>query len=157
MSEFEELHKGLKKLENEIKKIKKQMKLMMGENNEKKVNGFAKPMEISEEMLEFAGKEAGTKMGRLEVTKSITEYIKENELQNKDNKREIIMDEKLKKILKVEEGTKLTYFNLQRYISPHIKKQVEEKKEEKKEVKKEVEVKKELEKKTVKKVAKKSK
>jgi chromatin remodeling complex protein RSC6 len=41
-------------------------------------------------------------------------------LQDKENGRRINPDAKLKSLLKLKKGEELTYFNLQRYMSPHF-------------------------------------
>ena len=58
----------------------------------RKPSGFAKPTVISDELCFFLGKPNGTEMARTEVTKYITQYIKENNLQSVENKKKIIPD-----------------------------------------------------------------
>jgi chromatin remodeling complex protein RSC6 len=62
-------------------------------------NGFTKTVEVSPELLKFCGKPSGTQMSRNQVNNFIHTYIRENKLQNPDNKRHIVPDSKLKKIL----------------------------------------------------------
>ena len=57
-------------------------------------------------------------MARTEVTKEINSYIRQHQLQDKTNGRKIIPDAQLTKLLKIGSGDELTYFNLQRYMSP---------------------------------------
>jgi chromatin remodeling complex protein RSC6 len=52
----------------------------------------------------------------------MTAYIRAHSLQDKENGRKILPDTKLKKLLKVSDTDELTYFNLQRYMSPHFEK-----------------------------------
>lgn len=85
-------------------------------------SGFVKPTKISSELAAFLGKADGTEMARTEVTKEINAYIRSNGLQNKDNGRIINADTKLKSLLKLKGDDELTYFNLQRYMSPHFPK-----------------------------------
>ena len=61
-------------------------------------------------------------MARTEVTREINGYIREHKLQDKDNGRIILPDTKLKGLLKIKKGEELTYFNLQKYMSPHFAK-----------------------------------
>lgn len=91
----------------------------------KKVNGFAKPSLLSDQLCAFLSVAPGTKLPRTEVTKYINEYIKKHELQDKEDKRRIFPDETLQSILKVAEGEQLTYFNLQRYLKNHFQSVVE--------------------------------
>ena len=85
-------------------------------------SGFVKPTLISNELASFLGKPEGTEMARTEVTREINSYIREHKLQDKDNGRKIIADKKLTGLLKLKKGDELTYFNLQRYMSPHFAK-----------------------------------
>ena len=87
-------------------------------------SGFVKPTKISDELASFLGKEKGTEMARTDVTKEINNYIRANKLQDKDNGRKIIPDNKLASLLKLKKTDELTYFNLQKYMSPHFAKAV---------------------------------
>ena len=85
-------------------------------------SGFVKPTLISNELADFLGKSHGTEMARTEVTRDINSYIRAHSLQDKDNGRKIIADKKLTGLLKLEKNDELTYFNLQKYMSPHFAK-----------------------------------
>lgn len=85
-------------------------------------SGFAKPSVISAELCTFLGKPAGTEMARTEVTRLLTEYIKEHALQDPANKRKIVPDARLTSLLQVENNAELTYFNLQKYMKRHFPK-----------------------------------
>lgn len=85
-------------------------------------SGFVKPTLISNELAGFLGKPEGSEMARTEVTREINSYIREHKLQDKDNGRKIIADKKLTSLLKLKKGDELTYFNLQKYMSPHFAK-----------------------------------
>ena len=61
-------------------------------------------------------------MARTDVTRDINKYIREHGLQDKENGRKINPDSKLSSLLKVGKDEVLTYFNLQRYMSPHFAK-----------------------------------
>lgn len=83
-------------------------------------SGFAKPTKLSDDLCSFLGVPSGSQMARTEVTRVINEYIKKNSLQDTTDKRTIVPDSKLLSILKLGEGDKLTYFNLQTYIKHHF-------------------------------------
>ena len=85
-------------------------------------SGFVKPTLISKELAEFLGKPAGTEWARTEVTREINAYIRQHNLQDKENGRKINPDTKLKALLQLKKGEELTYFNLQKYMSPHFAK-----------------------------------
>lgn len=87
-------------------------------------SGFVKPTLISPELATFLEKPAGSEMARTEVTRDINKYIRANNLQDKDNGRKINPDAKLAALLKIGKTDELTYFNLQKYMSPHFAKSV---------------------------------
>lgn len=85
-------------------------------------SGFVKPTLISKELASFLNKPHGSEMARTEVTKEINSYIRANQLQDKKNGRIIKPDTKLANLLKIGKNDELTYFNLQKYMSPHFAK-----------------------------------
>lgn len=127
--DHEALVKEVMKLRADLKRLQKAVrKLGRGEEDEdkpKKVSGFAKPMKLSKELCEFLGVSNDTLMARTDVTKEINKYVKANNLQNPENKRELILDSKLKTILTVPSDVTLTFFNLQKYMSHHYIKDTE--------------------------------
>ena len=118
------LHKNLQKQTmKEMKEINKK-KGKKSDRPKREPSGFAKPSLISQELCDFLGKETGTELARTEVTKHLTTYIKANNLQAPEDKRKILPDAKLKKLLRVQKGDDNTYFNLQKYLKPHFPKSV---------------------------------
>ena len=88
-------------------------------------SGFAKPSLLSEEMCEFLNKPPGSLIARTDVTRAITQYVKDNQLFDQMDKRTICPDAKLSKLLALPEGgdaVKITYFNLQSFIKHHFRK-----------------------------------
>jgi len=92
-------------------------------NAKTRPSGFEKPTPISDELAVFFGKELGSLMARTEVSKQIHEYVMSQKLQNEKNRRIIHPDPKLKQLLNVN-NDELTYFNLQKYLKYHFKKDV---------------------------------
>ena len=110
------------------KKVAKMTKLMekstkKRKSNANKVSGFEKPTAISDELAKFVGEPVGTMLARTAVSKKIHEYVKSNNLQNPTNRRIINPDAKLKKLLKTNGTDELSYFNLQKYLKVHFKKE----------------------------------
>ena len=85
-------------------------------------SGFVKPTLISTELAVFLNKPEGSEMARTEVTREINKYIRSHDLQDKANGRKINPDASLRALLKLKKNDELTYFNLQRYMSPHFAK-----------------------------------
>lgn len=113
------LQKEYQKLQkSSVKKSKKTAPV--ASNKPRTPSGFAKPTKLSDDLCAFLGVPSGSEMARTEVTRVINEYIKKNSLQDTTDKRTIVPDTKLMSILKLGEGDKLTYFNLQTYIKHHF-------------------------------------
>ncbi len=75
---------------------------------------LSKPLTLSPELQAVVG--AGP-MPRTEVVKQLWVYIKEHNLQNPQNKRNILADDKLKAIFGKGE---VTMFEMAKLISPHV-------------------------------------
>lgn len=78
-------------------------------------SGLAKPMTLSPELQAVVG---SGPMPRTEVTKKLWEYIKANNLQNPENKRNILADEKLKKVF--DGKGEVTMFEMTKLVSAHL-------------------------------------
>jgi chromatin remodeling complex protein RSC6 len=113
-----------KKWTREVKIAQKQSSKRKRKAGNRAPSGFVKPTKISDELASFLGKEKGTEMARTDVTREINTYIRAHKLQDKDNGRKIIPDTKLATLLKLNKTDELTYFNLQKYMSPHFAKAV---------------------------------
>jgi upstream activation factor subunit UAF30 len=118
-SEFRVLEK---KAVRELKVAQKINAKRKRKNGNRSPSGFVKPTLISDELANFLKKPLGTEMARTEVTREINGYIRANSLQDKQNGRKINPDNSLATLLKIGDGEELTYFNLQRYMSPHFAK-----------------------------------
>lgn len=116
----------VKNLKKENEKLKKLTARKGGKKaastTPRQPSGFAKPSLLSDELCDFLGVAKGSSMSRTDVTAKVNEYIKKNNLRNETDKREILPDGKLSKILNLGKEDKLTYFNLQRFMKHHYKK-----------------------------------
>jgi chromatin remodeling complex protein RSC6 len=121
-------------IKNALKKTKKK-RAPRDENNPRKPSGFASPVIVSDELYKFLEKYGVKKndpIARTDVTKYITGYIKEHDLQNPEHRREIVPDAILKKLFGPAIEPKdpndansplvYTYLKLQRYLSQHFPK-----------------------------------
>jgi hypothetical protein len=78
--------------------------------------GFNIAVLISEELAMFLDKSVGTKMSRADVSREINKYIRENSLEDRENRTKINHDEKLRKLLRLTNEDELTYFNIAKYM-----------------------------------------
>ena len=118
-NEFRSLEK---KCTRELKAARKVNKKQARKSGNRAPSGFVKPTLITDELATFLGRSSGAEMARTEVTREINKYIRAHSLQDKQNGRKIIPDAALAKLLKLTKEDELTYFNLQRYMSPHFPK-----------------------------------
>jgi DNA topoisomerase-1 len=117
------IQQQIRQLEKNIKKEMKGLKKAATKNKNKgnkKPSGFANPTKVTKELCEFMNKQEGTQIARTEVTRALISYIKANNLQNKDNKKIILPDQKLQFLLGINKEEELTYFNLQKYMNKHF-------------------------------------
>ena len=77
--------------------------------------GLSMKKEITPELAEFLGQ--GMEMGRTDIVKGLWDYIKEHQLQNPENKREILLDEKMKRVFGCDT---FTMFTMNKYVGAHI-------------------------------------
>jgi len=138
VSRLEENTKETKAIVTELKTLKKEhlkivkkitgsrrKKVPKDPNAPKKApSGFAKPTKISAELAAFLGVSEGDLIARPDVTKGITKYVKEHNLQKEENKRIIDLTkpggEALVDLLNVPPEQELTFFNLQKYLKIHF-------------------------------------
>ena len=122
-TQISSLQQNLKNLEKNVKKQMTGFKKIVTKNNNKgnkAPSGFATPRKVTNELCNFMDKSNGTEIARTEVTKALIAYIKENKLENEQNSQFIHPDEKLKFLLDIKDGDKLTYFNIQKYMNKHF-------------------------------------
>ena len=115
--------RGLEKtVSKKVKAMEREAKKNKSKGN-RKPSGFAVPTKITNELCDFMKMPHGSAVARTEVTQFIIKYIKENELQWKENRKIIKPDKALTSLLDVKDKDQVTYFNLQKYMNRHFKKE----------------------------------
>lgn len=127
LSAFQHQIKVLEKSVNkEIKHLRKEAAKNKNKGN-RQPSGFAKPVKISKELCEFLNKPEGTEAARTEVTKYLSQYIKDKGLQSSKNKKTIEPNDELKALLDITDpDDELNYFNLQKRMNKHFYKKKDE-------------------------------
>ena len=97
-ADFKLLEKTVSRELKSASKSKRNKKVATGN---RQPSGFVKPSVISEELIQFLGKEAGTMMSRVEVSKGINAYITANNLKDATSGRQINPDVNLATLLKI--------------------------------------------------------
>jgi len=83
----------------------------------KKPNALQQPLQPSPELAAVVG---SGKLARGEVVSKIWDYIKKNNLQNPQNKREIMADDKLRPVFGGKD--KVSMFEMNKHLANHLKK-----------------------------------
>lgn len=83
-------------------------------------NAFLKPRALSPELCTFMGLSAGSMRSQTDVTKFVSNYVKTHNCFDPANKRRIIPDGALSRLLKVTDKDTVTYLNLQSYLKVHF-------------------------------------
>jgi upstream activation factor subunit UAF30 len=111
----------IKLLRKDVRKVKSLIEDPNGEKAKARAanNSFNKFVEITPELREFLALPSDEQICRSQVSKRMNVYVTENNLKHPDNKRIIILDDKLKSLLKPEDGVQVTFQNIQKYLSPH--------------------------------------
>lgn len=81
-----------------------------------KADGLQKPLTPSPELVAVIG---GGQVARSEAVKKLWDYIKKNNRQNPQNKREILADAKLKPLFHGKD--KVTMFEMNAHLAKHLK------------------------------------
>lgn len=77
-------------------------------------NGLQRPVKPSADLAPIVGSDP---LPRSQVVSKVWDYIRKNNLQNPQNKREILADAKLEKVF----GTKkVTMFEMNKHLSRHL-------------------------------------
>lgn len=88
----------------------------------RKNNAFLRPRVLSDELSAFLGLPANSQRSQTEVTKAVSAYVKEHNCFDASNKRRILPDAKLARLLRAKDGDEITYLTLQSYLKVHYTK-----------------------------------
>lgn len=117
--------KSLKQNVNQLEQLKKDVtRVFKAKPKIKRQNvrsGFCIPLNVSKELSTFLGSDPAELHTRMDINKKICKYIKDNNLQNPKDRRQILPDKRLDTVLRtnplyVENKHPLTYFLLMRFI-----------------------------------------
>jgi chromatin remodeling complex protein RSC6 len=122
-------------VKNLTKKTKRKRPLVNEDGTPRKPSGFASPVVVSDllyKFLEQFGVQHGQPIARTDVTRFVTQYIKDKNLQNPEHRREIVPDKDLREIFGEPVEHKdpndpsspkvWTYLRMQKYLSSHFPK-----------------------------------
>ena len=114
-----------KSLERDFNQIVKVLSKKIKKPSDRR-SGFAMPSLLTNELYEFMDIQRGELVERNDVTRRVNQYIKENDLERPDNKRFIVPDKTLEKLLgNNDKNVEVSYFNLQHFLKHHYVKELE--------------------------------
>lgn len=118
IEEMNQLSKWLQKYGKQYirKNTRGQKRRNVGDNDKSK-SGFAVPVTVSEPLALFLGMKLTDEIPRTEVTKRLTAYIKENNLQIEGNRKNFTVDDALSQVFNVPQGTSTNWFEMQKFLS----------------------------------------
>lgn len=114
------LVKRTKQLKKDLVKL---FKLRSGSKNgaDNPNSGFRKPVDVSAEMRTFLNLPPDQLTRRVDVTSYVCDYIRKNNLQDTNDRRNIIPDATLRSLFRLSESDPpLTYYSIQQKLQPHI-------------------------------------
>ena len=79
-------------------------------------SGFSVPVKVDDVLARFLNVDPNDHMPRTEVTKRLTAYIKENELQC-ENKKHFKVDKALADVFSISPGTQTNWFEMQKFLA----------------------------------------
>ena len=121
----------MKALTKDVNKLRlsksggKKQKRVVNPDTPRKLGALEKPVPITDELADFLGLTKGENYSRQQVTQGVNKFVKDNDLQNPENRRYILLESeaglKLKALLR-DPDQPLTFFNIQRYLKVHYPK-----------------------------------
>jgi chromatin remodeling complex protein RSC6 len=89
---------------------------MMAQGARKAGGGLARPVTPSSDLAAICGSDP---LPRSQVVSKVWDHIRKNNLQNPQNKREIVADDKLKKVFGGKD--RVSMFEMNKHLSNHLK------------------------------------
>ena len=112
-----EIQSQLRTLEKTAKKENKETKKKEPKMRQPKITGFDIQEKIKPELATFMRLPIESTSTRNAVTTHITEYIRQQKLQDMTDRKRINLNDDLAGLFKLSENPQLTYFNLHKHIS----------------------------------------
>ena len=120
ISEAKRMEKKAAKLQKVADKRRRRKVVEGEEGKPARISIFQIPTNISPALCAFMGRPAGSQESRSNVTKYITNYVKEHSCFDPTFKRRIVPNSVLAKLLRVSDKDEVTYLNLQSFLKVHF-------------------------------------
>lgn len=127
--ECEKITEKYEKLINENKELKEKLRNRSDKNQNKNtkkkspiITNFTVEREISDELANFLSETKDKKISLVELNRIVLDYIKENQLQDENNRKNIILDDKLEGLFQDLSGNELNFSNINLHLEKHLAK-----------------------------------
>lgn len=127
--ECEKITEKYEKLINENKELKEKLRNRSDKNQNKNtkkkspvITDFTVEREISDELAFFLSETKDKRISLVELNRIVVDYIKDKELQDKNNRKNIILDDKLEGLFQDLSGNELNFSNINLHLEKHLTK-----------------------------------
>ena len=114
-----EMSKSTRSIQDELKGLHKMIK-QTEKNSKIKVKRPQVKMNLSSQLEKFLVIGHGTQLTKAEVMKSISSYIKEKDLQIKEDRRKFLPNKELSKIFGIKKPSNMTFVEINKHVSHHM-------------------------------------
>jgi len=118
-TQISDMSKITRGLQDELKSLHKMVK-----QNDKSLRTKQKrpqtKMFLSKDLEKFLCVDKGSLLTKAEVMKSVSNYIKEKNLQIQEDKRKFLPNKELSKIFGIKKPQNMTFVEINKHVSPHL-------------------------------------
>ena len=118
-NQITDMSKITRVLQDEFKSLHKMVKQCDKSSHNKKKRPQMK-MTLSKDLEKFLALDKGTILTKAEVMKSVSNYIKDKNLQIQEDKRKFLPNKELSKIFGIKKPQNMTFVEINKHVSPHL-------------------------------------
>jgi len=120
-TQLNDMSKVTRGMQDDLKSLHKMVRQSDKSSRIKKKRPQVK-MNISKDLEKFLSIDKGTKLTKAEVMKSVSNYIKEKNLQIQEDKRRFLPNKELSKIFGIKKPQNMTFVEINKHVSQHLSK-----------------------------------
>jgi len=118
-TQLNDMSKVTRSMQDDLKSLHKMVKQSDKSTRNKKKRPQVK-MSLSKDLEKFLSIDKGTKLTKAEVMKSVSNYIKEKNLQIQEDKRRFLPNKELSKIFGIKKPQNMTFVEINKHVSQHL-------------------------------------
>ena len=125
-TQFSELNEQLTGMSSSLKSLQKRVQLLSKEakqadkKSRTRQKAPPKKLNIDSKLASFIKVDSAVEITKAEVMKHISTYIKENNLQTQEDKRQFVPNKQLMKIFGTKESKPMTFVEINKYITQYL-------------------------------------